>query len=187
MTPSAKHIIAAAIMGAVSLTATISFSAYHPERNNFDAVKSDILVPLRLTAPNEGVRSAALLKQDRAAFGLTLSDREGIKDAIIKQIGAFASGDAKTAYDLAAPIARADYDSADQFLNDLSDIYGLLTVAKVNRMDGLDLSDGTPRQRMLLTSPSGQQWIAHFSMEKHVSGNWKVLGFMIEDAPGAVI
>lgn len=185
MTSSAKHILAAAIMGAISLTATISLSAYNPEEGFAGTVKSDILIPANIHPDH--VISNALLKQDRAAFSLTVLDRSNIQHSILKQIGAFAAGDAKTAYQLAAPRARADFADASQFLTDLGDVYGLLTHSKINRMDGLDLSSGTPQQRVLLTSPSGLQWMAEFSMEKHVSGNWRVLGVMIEDAPGEVI
>ncbi|PLX34304.1 MAG: hypothetical protein C0605_13930 [Hyphomicrobiales bacterium] len=185
MTISARHIFAAAMMGAISLTATISLSAYNPNDNFQDAIKSDILIPARIGT--NAVVSTASLKQDRAEFGLTAQDRHAIQSTIRKQIGAFAAGDAATAYDLAAPRARADYQGAEEFLTDLSDIFGLLTVARLNRMDGLDLSDGIPSQRVLMTSPSGDQWMAEFTMEKHEDGSWKVLGVMIEDAPGEII
>lgn len=187
MNTSAKNLLAATVMCVMTLTATISFSAYTPEAGLRDGVKSDILFPVSHTAAPAMVHSTALLKQDRAAFGLTNSDRDSIKSVITRQITAFAKGDAKTAYELAAPLAQNDFDNPKQFLSGLSDVYGLLTVARIERMDGLDLSDGTPRQRMVLTSPSGQQWVAEFTMQKHASGNWKVLGFMIEDAPGTMI
>ncbi len=189
MTPLARHTLGACILGGLMMTATLAFSACQPENEVYGVAKSDMLLPVDVQKASytPSFSSAAGTKQARANFNIRASDRKRIAEAVIEQLKAFENNDAETAYNLAAPLARSEYGSADNFLNNLGDIYSLITTSTIERLDGLDTGSGDPRQRMLLTSPSGRLWMAYFTMQKQSDGAWKILGFMIEDAPGQVI
>ncbi len=184
-----RHILGACILGGLMMTTTLAFSAYQPDIDEAGIEKTDMLFPV----PEQNVSyepaflSSTGNKAARERFNLKASDRQQIAETVIEQLKAFAEKDAKKAYSLAAPAARADFVSANQFLNNLNDIYQLITRSRIERLDGLDMGNADPRQRILLTSPSGRMWMAYFTMQKQPGGEWKVLGFMIEDAPGQVI
>ena len=168
MTPLVMHSLGASIITGVMLTATLAFSGYQGQNH----------------AEEPSFISTAELKQDRSSFRLAVSDKKQIADAVLKQLAAFSNNDAKAAYALAAPLAQSGFSSPEHFLADLSDMYGWFSMAKIKHMDGIDMRGTMPRQRMVLTSPSGRQWLAYFTMEKQHDGAWKVLGFMVEEAAG---
>lgn len=189
MAPLTRHILGACILGGLMMTTTLAFSAYQPEDMESRVTKTDMLfpVPEHEVSFEPTFRSSSEFKESRGHFNINSSDRRQIAETVMEQLNAFTQKNAEKAFALAAPMARADFNSADQFLNSLSDVYELLTLSKIERLDGLDMGNGDPRQRILLTSPSGRLWMAYFTMQKQPGGSWKILGFMIEDAPGQVI
>ncbi len=169
MTLLATHSLGASVIAGVMLTATLAFSGYHQE-GNYTKEPSFI--------------STVELKQDLSNLKLAVSDKKQIADAVMKQLAAFRNKDAKTAYELAAPLAQSEFSSPEHFLNELGDMYDWFSMAKMKDMDGIDMSEALPRQRILLTSPTGRQWLAYFTVEKQQGGAWKILGFMVEEASG---
>jgi hypothetical protein len=126
-------------------------------------------------------------KSDMAGFSLTASDRAAMRSAILAQLQAFRRNDATAAFAHVAPMARKTFVSARHFLTSVQDVYKMAYKSRLQRFDGIDLSGPLPRQRLLMTSPRGEQWLASFSMQRQGGGRWQIMGVTIEMAPGYVI
>ena len=136
-------------------------------------------------APEQNVARPG--KSDMAGFYITAADRAAMRSAILAQLQAFRRDDAAAAFAHVAPLARKTFVSARQFLTRVQDVYKMAYKSQLQRFDGIDMSGPLPRQRLLMTSPRGEQWLASFSMQRQSGGRWQIMGVTIEMAPGIVI
>ncbi len=182
MTSKKAFMSGAAFATLLMISSALAFSAARPGSMS-PAIQGGISTPAHTMAQNV----ARPGKSDMAGFSLAASDRAAMRHAILAQLQAFRRNDATTAFAHVAPLARRTFVSARHFLTSVQDVYKMAYTSQLQRFDGIDLGGPLPRQRLLMTSPRGEQWLARFTMQRQSNGRWQIMGVTIEMAPGLVI
>ena len=138
------------------------------------------------------MRAATLL----LAFGLTLNaanaahaadeaGREAARVTVTRQLEAFRTDDAATAYAQAAPVIQGMFPSPDSFLAMVRKGYAAVYRARsfsVDRTEDVG-SDGVALG-VKLQDEAGADWLALYTLEKQPDGAWRITGCRLTKAPG---
>lgn len=117
-----------------------------------------------------------LVPTSAAAQGLAPIDRETIRTTISSQIEAFRRDDAAGAYSHAAPGIKRLFPSAERFMDMVRSHY-----QPVYRPQSVTFGEvvATPNgilQKVFLTGPDGENWIAEYLAERQPDGSWRISG-----------
>ncbi len=104
------------------------------------------------------------------------TDQQAIQEVITAQIAAFQQDDAEMAFSYASPGIRERFDDATEFLAMVKSGYAPVYRPKALRFLELVTAHGAPMQRVEVTDLRGQVQIAVYSMEKQLSGDWRING-----------
>ena len=117
---------------------------------------------------------------------LTIEQAEGAggaQEVISAQIDAFKAGEHERAFGYAAPGIRRMFGSTSRFIGIVKSGYMPIYGAR-SWTYGRSRRDGTRLfQEVLLTGPSGRQWVALYTMDEG-SGVWKIAGVRIVPGSG---
>jgi len=112
-------------------------------------------------------------------------DRDAVRAMITNQIEAFRRNDGAAAYALAAPGIRGLFPSIDQFMAMVRNNYRPVYRPRSVTFGELYSSPDGFVQKVYLTGPDGQNWLALYSLERQPDGSWKISGCVLaeDDTP----
>jgi Domain of unknown function (DUF4864) len=114
------------------------------------------------------------------AFGEDFPDAESARQVIERQLQAFASDDAVTAFSFAAPIIRGSFGDADTFFDMVKRGYQPVYRNKDHSFQDSYIDEfGLPSQRVRLNGLDGISYEAIYTMELQFTGEWKISGCRI--------
>ena len=104
------------------------------------------------------------------------ADRAIIQSLIDGQIDAFRRDDGQAAYDFASPTIHSIFPSADIFMEMVRT--GYLPVYRPQSFTFGPLIDTAagPVQRVFITGPDGQNYVAEYALQRQPDGTWKING-----------
>ena len=120
-----------------------------------------------------------------AAQDLSSVDRATIRTMIADQIEAFRNDDATLAYGYAAPGIKRLFPTPERFMEMVRDQYRpVYRPQSVTFGEIVETPDGV-LQRVFLTGPDGNGWIAAYLAERQADGSWRISGCTLtaDDAP----
>ena len=113
------------------------------------------------------------------------ADRAEIRSTIASQIEAFRSDDGAGAYEFASPGIRAVFPSVEQFMAMVRDQYP--PVYRPRSVTFGEFTQGPDGlfQKVFLTGPEGENWVAVYSLEQQADGSWRISGCILirDDTP----
>jgi hypothetical protein len=113
---------------------------------------------------------------------VSAADREAIQSMITSQIEAFRRDDGSAAYGYAAPTIQGMYPSVEQFMGMVRELYPPVYRPKSVTFGELMNSPGGILQKVFLTGPDGENWVAVYSLERQPDGSWRISGcYLIKD------
>ena len=112
-------------------------------------------------------------------------EREAIRAMISGQLEAFRRDDGAAAYSFATPAIQGMFPSVDQFMAMVRSNYGPVYHPRAVTFGDLFSSPDGFVQKVYLTGPGGQNWLALYSLERQPDGSWKISGCTLAraDAP----
>jgi hypothetical protein len=120
--------------------------------------------------------AASLFSTAAVATEPTATEKSLMKQAVRDQLAAFQRDDGVAAYGLAAPGIQRLYPSPDVFLGMVRQAYPpIYRPRSVAYGDITDSPIGLV-QKVYVTDPDGQNWVALYRFEKQPDGSWKIAG-----------
>jgi hypothetical protein len=116
------------------------------------------------------------------AEDISSADREAIRSMIESQIEAFRRDDASAAYGYAAPAIQGMYPSIDQFMAMVRSQYPPVYRPRSVTFGEFIEAPGGLLQKVFITGPDGENWVAVYSLERQPDGSWRISGcFLMKD------
>ncbi|MHA1524428.1 MAG: DUF4864 domain-containing protein [Alphaproteobacteria bacterium] len=115
-----------------------------------------------------------------------LGEKSAMRGVVRRQIAAFRDREVAVAFSLAAPNVQVKFGDALRFFGFLARNYSPVFDPKSVFFDGLEETSSGPVQRVLLTGPTGRQWLAQFTMVRLGDGQWRVADCQLTLAPGQI-
>lgn len=111
-----------------------------------------------------------------AAQGLSSNDRATIRAMIADQIEAFRRDDAALAYGYAAPGIKRLFPTPERFMEMVREQYRpVYRPQSVTFGEIVETPDGV-LQKVFLTGPDGNSWVAAYLAERQANGSWRISG-----------
>jgi hypothetical protein len=110
-------------------------------------------------------------------------DEQAIRDVISRQLEAFKRDDAAAAFALASEGIRAQFGSADNFMQMVRASYPAVYRPASVRFEKIGLVGGVTTQAVALTDSEGRAWLALYPMQREKEG-WRINGCQLVRAPG---
>ena len=128
---------------------------------------------------------AALLPAAASADDLTATDRTAIQSLITAQIDAFRQDNGAAAYSYASPTVHAIFPTVDEFMAMVKGGYQPVYRPQSVTFGALDQSDSGPVQKVYVTGPDGQGYVAVYALQRQPDGTWKINGCSLarDDSP----
>jgi hypothetical protein len=108
------------------------------------------------------------------------ADRTAIQAMIGQQIEAFRHDDGGAAYGLASPAIRSIFPTADAFMAMVTQGYPMVYRPQSVTFGPLLDTPLGPVQKVFITGPDGQSYVALYPMQRQPDGTWKINGCSIE-------
>jgi hypothetical protein len=126
-----------------------------------------------------------LMPGGAGAQDIAAPERAAIRAMISGQLEAFRREDGAAAYSFAAPAIQGMFPSVDQFMAMVRSNYGPVYHPRAVTFGDLYSSPDGFVQKVYLTGPGGQNWLALYSLERQPDGSWKISGCTLAraDAP----
>jgi hypothetical protein len=107
---------------------------------------------------------------------------------IKRQITAFLSDDAATAYSFASPAIQGKFVNQDVFFDMVKRAYQPVYRPGNFAFGRSKVSDGEIMQEVVIRAPDGKDWTALYQLTKQPDGSWKINAVrMMQAAPGPEI
>jgi len=132
-----------------------------------------------------GAALAVGLLSPAVAQELSSGDRATIRAMIADQIEAFRRDDATLAYGYAAEGIKRLFPTPERFMEMVRDQYRpVYRPQSVTFGEIVETPDGV-LQRVFLTGPDGNGWIAAYLAERQADGSWRISGcaLTVDDGP----
>jgi hypothetical protein len=134
------------------------------------------------------MRAAILLLALGLAMGAAHADeagRDAARATVARQIEAFRTDDAATAYAQAAPAIREIFPTPDAFLAMVRKGYAAVYRARSVRVDRVeDVGADGVALGATVQDEAGADWLALYTLEKQPDGAWRITGCQLTKAPG---
>lgn len=112
--------------------------------------------------------------------------RSEARATVQRQIEAFRTDDAATAYAQAAPAIQGLFPSPDSFIAMVKKGYGPVYRARSFSIDRVEeADDDSLALGVKLQDQDGVDWMALYSLEKQADGAWRISGCHLVKAPGS--
>ena len=105
-----------------------------------------------------------------------------IQEIVDGQIKAFKSGDYKRAFKFAAPSLQELFGSTDRFIGMVKTGYPAIFGAQSWHYGRSTLRNGELLQEVMLTGPSGRDWVALYTFKKQINGEWRIISVQLKKA-----
>jgi hypothetical protein len=131
------------------------------------------------------ILTIGLMLPAAVAQELSSADRSTIRTMIGDQIEAFRRDDAALAYGYAAPEIKQLFQTPERFMAMVREQYQpVYRPRSVTFGDIAETADGV-LQKVFLTGPDGQNWVAGYLAERQADGSWRISGcaLVVDDAP----
>jgi hypothetical protein len=120
-----------------------------------------------------------------AAHAADEAGREAARATVARQIEAFRTDDAATAYAQAAPAIQGMFPSPDTFLAMVRKGYAAVYRARTFRVDRVeDVGTNGVALGATVQDEAGADWLALYTLEKQPDGAWRITGCQLTKAPG---
>jgi len=120
-----------------------------------------------------------------AAHAADEAGREAARATVARQIEAFRTDDAATAYAQAAPAIQGMFPSPDTFLAMVRKGYAAVYRARTFRVDRVeDVGTDGVALGATVQDEAGADWLALYTLEKQPDGAWRITGCRLTKAPG---
>jgi hypothetical protein len=120
-----------------------------------------------------------------AAHAADEAGREAARATVARQIEAFRTDDAATAYAQAAPAIQGMFPSPDTFLAMVRKGYAAVYRARTFRVDRVeDVGTDGVALGATVQDEAGADWLALYTLEKQSDGAWRITGCQLTKAPG---
>lgn len=111
--------------------------------------------------------------------------RKAARATIERQIEAFRRNDSAGAYAEAAPQIRNLFPSADTFIAMVEKGYAPVLRPRSYRFETAEeTAEDEIAQGMSLQDESGIDWVALYTLQRQVDGQWRITGCQLKKAPG---
>lgn len=112
-------------------------------------------------------------------------DRSAIQQIITGQIEAFRRDDGAAAFDFASPAIRNQFQTPEIFMSLVQRGYQPVYRPQSFAFGPLYESEFGPKQRVFVTGPDGQAYVAEYTLQQQPDGSWKINGCTIlrDDSP----
>lgn len=107
---------------------------------------------------------------------LSGAEAVAVRETIEAQLDAFRRDDAQRAYSLAAPEIRAQFGTAENFMDMVRSAYAVVYRPRSVQFEKLEIVDGEVFQPARLIDAQGQAWLALYSMTRQPDGAWRISG-----------
>ena len=122
-----------------------------------------------------------------AALAETLGtgDRSAIRALIGSQIAAFQRDDGEAAYAMASPGIQATFPTAAHFMTMVREGYQPVYRPRSVVFGALVETGRGPVQKVLVTGPDGQAYVAVYALQRQADGTWRISGCTLlkDDSP----
>ncbi len=119
------------------------------------------------------------------AFAAGDADRSAVRATIERQIEAFKKNDSATAYAQAAPQVQNLFASPETFIAMVEKGYKPVLRPRRYSFDAVEESgEDEIAQGVSLQDEDGIDWIALYTLQKQVDGQWRITGCTLRKAPG---
>jgi hypothetical protein len=135
------------------------------------------LFTLALVGIAASARAEDLSKQDAAA----------IRAVITEQLDAFRRDDGERAFSLATAGIRAQFGSAEVFMEMVRTGYPVVYRPSSVHFDAPELVEGIVIQAVRMTDAEGRAWIALYPMQRQPDGRWRIDGCQLASLQGRAI
>ena len=132
------------------------------------------------------VQQTAAQPADTARQTRSAHEKAAMAGVVRRQIAAFRDRELALAFSLAAPTVQVKFGNASRFFGFLAQNYSPVFSPESVFFDGLEETNDGPVQRVLLTGPTGRQWLAQFTMVDLGAGQWRVADCKLTLAPGQI-
>ena len=119
-----------------------------------------------------------------AEEALTEADRTAIREIVERQLEALQRDDGAAAFALNSPTVRAQFGTADRFMEAMRTEYAALHRPRATTYQDISLVHGLPVQKLLVVGPDGRAATAHLPMQKQVNGVWRIHGHVLVPLEG---
>lgn len=120
--------------------------------------------------------AASLFSTVAVAAEPSAADKGAMKQLVEGQLAAFQRDDGVAAYGFAAPGIQKMFPSPDIFLGMVKQAYPPIYRPKTIAYGEITDSPVGLVQKVFLTGPDGQNWVALYRFEKQPDGTWKIAG-----------
>jgi hypothetical protein len=119
------------------------------------------------------------------AQALSSDDRATIRAMIADQIEAFRRDDAALAYGYAAPGIKQLFQTPERFMAMVREQYQPVYRPRSVTFGEIVATPDGILQKVFLTGPDGQNWVAAYLAERQTDGSWRISGctLVVDDAP----
>ena len=114
---------------------------------------------------------------------LSGAEAVAVRETIEAQLDAFRRDDAQRAFSLAAPGIRAQFGTADKFMEMVRTAYAVVYRPRSVNFEEFEIVDNEIFQPVRLTDAQGQAWLALYSMERQPDGAWRISGCQLARLP----
>ena len=104
------------------------------------------------------------------------------REIITGQINAFKSRDHDQAFGYASQNLQKLFGSPDRFIGMVKSGYGAIYGAQIWSYGRSIMKDGALHQEVILTGPSGWNWVALYTLKKQTDGKWRITTVKIRKA-----
>ena len=120
-----------------------------------------------------------------AAADVSAGDRATIKSLIEGQIAAFQADDGAAAYGLASPTIHSYFPTVEQFMEMVKSGYQPVYRPQSVTFGSIVETAAGPLQKVYLTGPDGNNYVAVYALQRQPDGTWKINGCTIlrDDSP----
>jgi ketosteroid isomerase-like protein len=119
------------------------------------------------------------------AQALSSDDRATIRAMIADQIEAFRRDDAALAYGYAAPGIKQLFQTPERFMAMVREQYRPVYRPRSVTFGEIVETPDAVLQKVFLTGPDGQNWVAAYVAERQADGSWRISGctLVVDDTP----
>jgi len=140
-------------------------------KNSF--IRFFMLVSLALAAASFQARATAAPLDEGVA--------EQVRGVIVKQIEAFASDDADSAFQTATPAVREAIGNSNRFLAMVRGAYPMVYRPSSVSFHKPESDDGTVLQLVEITDDNAKSWLAIFALEQQPDNSWRISGCVVAE------
>lgn len=115
------------------------------------------------------------------------ADRAAIRAIISDQIAAFRADDFDAAYSFASPTIRDLFPSVERFRSMVTKGYRPVYRPRSVTFGEIAEAPGGPLQKVFLTGPDGDSWLAIYTLQRQPDGSWRINGVRLAKDDGATI